>query len=163
MSVIDTGQQRLLPDLEPTRRIFVITGLASGFALPVQSTSAADQAPSSQVATGGRHHMEIIISPSREVVTLINVFAVQPEHQHDLIDLLKEGTERWMSKMPGYVSASSHKSKDGRRVINYSQWRSVPDIEAMRQNPDVRPYLQRVAALAKSEAIVCDVSYVHHA
>jgi quinol monooxygenase YgiN len=163
MSVIDTGQQRLLPDLEPKRRIFVITGLASGFALPVQPTSAADQARRLQVANRGHNQMEIIISAGREVVTLINVFAVEPEHQHDLIDLLKEGTERWMSKMPGYVSASSHKSKDGRRVINYSQWRSVPDIEAMRQNPDVRPYLQRVAAVAKSETIVCDVSYVHHA
>jgi quinol monooxygenase YgiN len=91
------------------------------------------------------------------------VFAVEPEHQRDLIDLLKEGTEDWMSRMPGYVSASAHKSKDGRRVINYSQWRSVPDIEAMRQNPDVQPYLQRVAALAKFEAIICDVSYLHHA
>jgi hypothetical protein len=53
-------------------------------------------------------------------------------------------------------------SKDGRRVINYSQWRSVKDIEAMRQNPDVGPYMQRVAALAKFEAIPCEVSYVHH-
>jgi quinol monooxygenase YgiN len=163
MSAIDTRRQRLLPDPEPSRRIFVTTGLASGFALAVQPVSAVDQARSYQATNGDHNQMKIIISPSREVVTLINVFAVEPEHQRDLIDLLKEGTEDWMSRMPGYVSASAHKSKDGRRVINYSQWRSVPDIEAMRQNPDVQPYLQRVAALAKFEAIICDVSYLHHA
>jgi quinol monooxygenase YgiN len=161
MSVIETRHQRHLPDLEPSRRIFVTTGLASGVTLALQPVSAAGQARSDQVTKGNYSQMEIIISPTREVVTLINVFVVEPEHQHHLIDLLKEGTEKWMSKMPGYVSASAHKSKDGRRVINYSQWRSDHDVEAMRQNPDVRPYLQRVAELAKMEAIVCDVSYVH--
>jgi heme-degrading monooxygenase HmoA len=76
--------------------------------------------------------------------------------------LLKEGTETLMATMPGYVSASAHQSTDGRRVINYAQWRSLKDIEAMRQHPAVGPYMQRVAALAQFEAIACDVSYVHH-
>ena len=37
-----------------------------------------------------------------------------------------------MSKRDGYVAASIHVSKDGRRVINYSQWKSVKDIEVRR-------------------------------
>jgi quinol monooxygenase YgiN len=163
MSVIVACHQRLLPESRPSRRIFVAAGLVSGFALASRPVSAADQGCGLQVTDRDRDQMEIVIGPNREVVTLINVFSVEPDKQQDLIDLLREGTERWMIRMPGYVSASFHKSKDGRRVINYSQWKSVPDIEAMRQNPDVRPYLQRVAALAKSEPIVCDVSYVHHA
>jgi quinol monooxygenase YgiN len=153
MSAIDARHQGLASDLNPSRRIFVAAGLASGVALAVQPASAANQERRSQ--------MEITIRPNHEVVTLINLFSVEPDRQQDLIDLLREGTERWMSKMPGYVSASFHKGKDGRRVLNYSQWRSVQDIEAMRQNPDVGPYMQRVAALAKFETIVCDVSYVH--
>ena len=60
------------------------------------------------------------------------------------------------------ISASVHVSKDGRRVINYSQWKSVKDIEAMRQHPDVGPYMKRVGALGTFEAIACEVSYVHH-
>jgi hypothetical protein len=46
MSVIDTRRQRLLPGPEPSRRIFVTTGLASGLALAVQPVSAVDQARS---------------------------------------------------------------------------------------------------------------------
>jgi Antibiotic biosynthesis monooxygenase len=67
-----------------------------------------------------------------------------------------------MSKLAGYISASVHISKDGRRVINYSQWRSVKDIETMRQNPDFGPNMKRMAALGTFEAIACEVDYVHH-
>jgi len=95
-------------------------------------------------------------------MTRINVFAVDPENQQTLVAVLKEGTEALMSKRAGYISASIHVSKDGRRVINYSQWKSVKDIEAMRQDPGVGPYMKRVADLGTFEAIACEVSYVHH-
>src|SRR5262249_28611614 len=44
----------------------------------------------------------------------------------------------------------------------YSQWKSVKDIEALRRDPDVEPYMRRVADLGTFEAIACEVSYVHH-
>jgi quinol monooxygenase YgiN len=94
-------------------------------------------------------------------VTLINVFTVDPENQQGLVAVLKEGTEGLMSKLAGYISSSIHIGKDGRRVINYSQWKSAKDIDTMRQNPDVGPYMKRVAALGTFEAIACEVSYVH--
>jgi quinol monooxygenase YgiN len=106
--------------------------------------------------------MEMTIRANNGVVTLINVIAVNPENQQSLVAVLKEGTEALMSKRPGYISACIHVSKDGRRVINYSQWKSVKDIEAMRQHPDVGPYMKRVTDLGTFEAIACDVSYVHH-
>jgi hypothetical protein len=74
--------------------------------------------------------MEMTIRANSGVMTLINVFAVDPENQQKLVAVLKEGTEALMSKRAGYISASIHVSKDGRRVINYSRWRSVKDIEA---------------------------------
>jgi hypothetical protein len=95
------------------------------------------------------------------MMTLINVFTVDPENQQKLVAVLKEGTDTLMSRRDGYVAASIHVSKDGRRVINYSQWKSVKDIEGMRQHPDVAPYMKRVAALGTFEAIGCEVSYVH--
>ena len=106
--------------------------------------------------------MEMTIRANSGVMTLINVFAVDPDNQHKLDEVLKEGTEVLMSKMAGYISASVHISKDGRRVINYSQWRSVKDIDTMRQNPAVGPYMKRVAALGTFEAMACEVNYVHH-
>jgi quinol monooxygenase YgiN len=107
--------------------------------------------------------MEITIRANDDVVTLINVFVVEPENQEKLIQILKEGTETMFSKLPGYISASFHKSKDGRRVVNYGQWRSAKDIEAFRTQPEIGAYFQRVKALAQFEAIVCEPSYVHHA
>jgi quinol monooxygenase YgiN len=137
-----------------SRRTFVAASLASGLALVMPPVLAQSQ--------NRRPPMEVTIRANNGVMTLINVFDVDPENQQKLVELLTEGTESLMSNMTGYISASVHTSKDGRRVINYSQWRSVKDIEAMRQNSDVGPYMQRVAALAKFEAIACEVSYVHH-
>ena len=106
--------------------------------------------------------MEIKINPNREVVTLINVFSVEPGGQENLMEILKEGTEKLFSRQPGFISTSFHKSHDGRRVVNYGQWKSIKDIEAYRTKPEVGEYLKRVRELAQFESIVCDVSYVHH-
>ena len=51
-------------------------------------------------------------------LTLINVFHVKPEQQQALADLLVDATEQAMSHQPGFISASIHKSYDGRRVVN---------------------------------------------
>ena len=97
------------------------------------------------------------------VVTLVNVFTVEPENQERLVQLLIEGTETTFSKLPGYISASFHKSKDGRRVVNYGQWRSPEDIAAFRNDPAIGAYFGKVKALATFESIVCEPTYAHHA
>jgi heme-degrading monooxygenase HmoA len=107
--------------------------------------------------------MEIAIRAESDVATLINVFVVEPGDQDKLIELLKQGTETLMSKQPGYISACFHKGRDGRRVINYAQWRSSTDLEAVRNKPEFGEYFKRVGELAQFEPMVCDVSYVHHA
>jgi quinol monooxygenase YgiN len=145
MRVINTGT---------SRRTFVAPSLASALALVMPPVPAQSQNRSRQ--------METTIRLDREITTLINIFTVEPENQQKLVALLKEGTETWIGKMAGFISANFHNSQDGRRVIIYGQWRSVQDIEAMRQNPNMGPYLQRIAPLAKLEAITCEVSYVHH-
>lgn len=61
-----------------------------------------------------------IIKANEGVVTQINVFTVSPENQQALIDLLEEAA-RFASQIPGWVSASIHKSLDGTRVVNYAQ------------------------------------------
>jgi quinol monooxygenase YgiN len=111
----------------------------------------------------GDLHMEITIRENAGVVTLINVFTVEPGDQEKLLQMLKESTETVFSKLPGYVSASFHKSRDGRRIVNYGQWRSPQDIEAFRSNPEIGAYFGRIKALAQFEAIVCDASYVDRA
>ena len=155
MNVFEACRQGVARDIHPSRRVFVATGLASALALTVQPVSAANQKRSLQT--------EITISPNRDVATLINVFVVEPDNQDKLIQVLKEGTEALFSKQPGYISASFHKSMDGRRVVNYGQWRSPKDIDAFRSKPEIGEYFKRVRELAQFESMVCDVSYVNRA
>jgi quinol monooxygenase YgiN len=138
----------------PSRRVFIATGLA-GFTLVAQVVPSYSQTRSSK--------METTIRIGSDVTTLVNVFTVEPENQQKLVQLLKEGTESFFSRQPGFISSSVHTSKDGQRAINYSQWRSAKDIASFRDNPSFAPYVQRIAALAKAETILCDVVDVNHA
>ena len=97
------------------------------------------------------------IATGRGILTLINVFTVKPEDQQKLAQLLVDATEQTMKHLPGFVSASIHKSHDGKKVVNYAQWRSQKDFEAMRQDPKVKPHMAGAAALATFEPILCEV------
>ncbi len=107
--------------------------------------------------------MEATIRIGSDITTLVNVFTVEPDNQQKLVQLLKEGTKSFFSKQPGFISSSVHASKEGGRAINYSQWASAKDIENFRNDPKFAPYIQRLAALAKAETILCEVVEVNHA
>ena len=107
--------------------------------------------------------MDATIRSGSDVTTLVNVFTVEPDNQQKLVQLLKEGTEAFFSKQPGFISSSVHAGKEGGRAVNYSQWRSAGDIENFRKDPKFAPYVQRLAAIAKAETILCEVVEVNHA
>ena len=73
----------------------------------------------------------ITIKQSADVVTLINVFSCEPENQQALIDAWIRATEQTLGKLPGIVSASIHKRKDGTRVVNYAQWKTSGNWEKL--------------------------------
>lgn len=99
----------------------------------------------------------VTIQQEASIFTLVNVFHVSPEHQQAVIDVLSNAGET-MRHMPGFISANLHKSHDGHRVVNYVQWRSKEDFEAMLQNPEAQPHMAEAAALAESyDPILCDV------
>jgi len=91
------------------------------------------------------------ISKGGELLTLINVFTVQPVNQQELVDLLVEATRTSVRQVQGFVSASLHRSLDGTKVAMYAQWRSVEDYQAMRRNPTASPYMEKALALARFE------------
>ncbi len=62
-----------------------------------------------------------------------------------------------MRHCPGLVSASIHRSFDGTKIIDYAQWRSREDFEAMTRNPEARPLMKASAALAKFDPVLCEV------
>jgi quinol monooxygenase YgiN len=97
------------------------------------------------------------ISAKSSVVTLINVFTVEPVNQRRLIELLTEATEVSVRQARGFVSASLHRSTDGTKVTMYAQWRSIDDYQAMRRDPTPLPFLQEALTIAKFEPGIYEV------
>jgi quinol monooxygenase YgiN len=134
-----------------SRRGFIVAGVAaSGAAFTATLAQSQIRSPA----------MQATIRADGQVITLVNVFTVEPAKLPSLLDLLRDGTETFFSKMPGFVSSSVLTAKDSRQAINYSQWKSTDDIAAFRKDPRFAPYIQQLLALAKAEAIECDVAYV---
>lgn len=71
------------------------------------------------------------IQANNHVFTLVNVFTVKPENQQKVIDVLVEAGRQTMQRLSGFISSNLHRSFDGKYVVNYVQWRSKEDFEAM--------------------------------
>jgi heme-degrading monooxygenase HmoA len=97
------------------------------------------------------------IATDNHVVTLINVFSVSPENQQKLVDLLIEATHKTMRHIPGFVSASIHKSADGARVTNYAHWRRAEDFQAMLRDPRAAEHMGPIRAIAANDAHLYEV------
>jgi uncharacterized protein YndB with AHSA1/START domain/quinol monooxygenase YgiN len=97
------------------------------------------------------------ISKEAPVTTLINVFTVAPEKQQQLASMLAKATHQTARDMPGFVSATIHRSTDGTRVANYAQWRRREDLDAALASPDFRSHIEPIMAIAKADAHVYDV------
>ncbi len=99
----------------------------------------------------------ITISSKANLITLINVFTVEPENQRRLVELLTVATESSVGQAPGFVSARLHRSTDGTKVTMYAQWRSIDDYQAMRRNPLALPFFQEALTIARFEPGVYEV------
>lgn len=88
------------------------------------------------------------IDNNNKVCTLINIFTVDPEMHLELFELLKEATEKVMSKLPGYISANVHISDDKRTICNYAQWASLSDFQRMLKNEEGQVHMKKAAAIA---------------
>lgn len=95
-------------------------------------------------------------------ITLINVFKVKPKDQDRLVEALIEATEKTMRNLEGFVSANIHKSLDGKRVVNYAQWRSKEDFDAMMRNPMALAHMGPIMLYAKPSPHLYEVVDVQH-
>src|SRR5919108_1366628 len=95
-------------------------------------------------------------------VTFINVFDVDPERQAELVDLLEGAAKETMSRLPGFISASIHRSLDGTKVVNYMQWESTAAFEASFQDEGAQAQRARIAAVvAGYDLAPYEVSSIH--
>jgi heme-degrading monooxygenase HmoA len=94
-------------------------------------------------------------------LVLINVFTVDPEKQQLLIELWQRATDDVIRHLPGFVSATIHRSLDGTKVVNYAQWESRDSHIAMFRNPEAQAYLGKLAELGTPAPTLCEVVSVH--
>jgi heme-degrading monooxygenase HmoA len=108
------------------------------------------------------HMHTATIDPQAKVVTLINIYEVAPEKQAELAELLSAATDETFRHMPGFISINIHRSMDGNRVANYTQWASKDEFERMGKSPEAQALFRKFSALAESVApTVYQVSSVH--
>ena len=94
---------------------------------------------------------------STSEATFVNFIEVDPSKQTDLIELLKEGTEKVMSKRPGFISVTLLASKDGSHVINIAKWKSAADVKATQSDPVAAEYAKRTATFAKATPALYEI------
>jgi len=122
--------------------------------------------PAREGVGGGCHDRRMTtttITPDQDVMTLVNVFTVEPDSQQELVDLLVRATDEVMQHLPGFVSANIHRSDDGEHVVNYAQWATLADFEAMQRDPRATEHMGGAAAIASFAPVVCRVVHSTHA
>lgn len=93
----------------------------------------------------------VTISTDNSVVTLSNVFTVEPQNQQRVVDIL-EAHKQVMQHVPGYVFASIHKSLDVMRVASYAQWENQETFQAMFQDPSVKKHMDEVFKISTADS-----------
>ena len=109
--------------------------------------------------------MKPTIGIDSAVTTLVSVFTLRdPANQPKLPALLQEGEELYSKiRETGMIAAVFLTSRDGKRVVGYSQWRDAAAIgafrDAFRKEPQMTANMQSVDALVTREGYICDVIY----
>ena len=87
------------------------------------------------------------IQTNNQPVTQITIVEAEPGKQSEALSLMTERA-RFMSRQPGFVSISLHRSLDGRRIVNYIQWQSREQLQSAHKLPDFRKEWNRFDRMA---------------
>ena len=91
--------------------------------------------------------------------TVITTFEVMPGVCHDVLDLLRDAYEAYITRQPGFLGAALHVNDAQTRIASYSQWRQREDFLAMLRSTEMRDRNRQISALCKSfEPVMYDVA-----
>ncbi|MBD2683183.1 MULTISPECIES: antibiotic biosynthesis monooxygenase [Nostoc] len=72
-----------------------------------------------------------VIKPQNGLKTLISLVHVQPNQQQQVLESLETKVYPMLTEQIGFISMNLHRSLDGNRILNYSQWNSQPPHEIL--------------------------------
>ncbi|OUL22247.1 antibiotic biosynthesis monooxygenase family protein [Nostoc sp. 106C] len=73
--------------------------------------------------------MTVTLDQKKNVTTVMVVFSVEPSQQQELLDHIMTYGGSQVKYQPGFISSTLHRSIDGKRIVNYTQWQSREDYE----------------------------------
>lgn len=101
------------------------------------------------------------IAMSQDRQTVLTTFDTTPGTCQDLIDLLNDAYENFISKQPGFIAAGLHVNDAQTRIANYSQWEKREDFQAMLRTDEMRRRNREINDLCRSfEPVMYDVAAV---
>lgn len=128
--------------------------------------SAQSQAPTEPEQSAPQETVGVSLEADAPYLTMINVLTPTKGTQEEVAASLQDGLENYVSKMPGFITASVHQSLDNDYVVVYAQWddqasvdgavkniqggEAPPMLEAFtKASPEFHPYRVRSVHLAK--------------
>ena len=100
------------------------------------------------------------IRENSNIATVINYFSTTPQNQQKMIDAWIDFVENYVKKLPGFISANLHRSRDGTRVFNYAQWERKEDVESMLNNPKAKKSIDAINKITEPDWHLYSVPYV---
>lgn len=103
------------------------------------------------------------IRADADYLTMINVFTPTTGTQDEVAAAVRAGLEDSVSKMPGFIRSTVHRSKDDSKVVVYAQWRDQASVDAAVAaiEAGAAPEMLRALTIARSELHPYDVLSVH--
>lgn len=93
--------------------------------------------------------------------TVLTTFETTPGACQDLLDLLTDAYEAFISKQPGFISAGLHVNDAQTRIANYSQWEKREDYQAMLRSDEMRERNRVINGMCRNfEPVMYDVAAV---
>ena len=100
------------------------------------------------------------ISADRKVQTVITTFEVNPGTCNDLLGELRKTCDAFISKQPGFISATLHVNDAQTRIANYSQWETREDFMEMLRSEGMQERSRKINEMCKNfEPVMYDVVY----
>lgn len=79
-----------------------------------------------------------------------------------LVEMLGQATDKSIRHVPGFISANLHVSMDGTKVVNYAQWRSREDFEALRASDSFKAHASDIETPIEGfEPVLYELRYSH--
>ena len=91
--------------------------------------------------------------------TVLTTFEVTPGTCEDLMDLLVQAYDSFISRQPGFIAARLHVNDAQTRIAVYSQWHGREDFQAMLRSEEMRRRNREINTLCRSfEPVMYDLA-----